>query len=429
MEAPTGASIDAASGVLSWTPLLAHVGGEFDFTVRVTDNDANPGAATTSFRVRVEAVNVVRRARLDFDAPGTTGLRDGAGTFTGMTARLPGTGGSVPTNDPLLALNPAAGVLALTSSQADYNGGAGLATNRSVGLALAELGFTGAEDFAVTAEFRPLPTFGAVDQAGLFVGANGATLTRAGAILFGAQPEAYAVHTQAGADGAGRFGGALDGSDGMSVTIQRQGGVWRTFVDGVEWNPRVGGVKSEATFLDARADLVAGDDGIRAARQSHAAGRTNARELDHGCPLCAAAPAQASNLRTARRSHTCARRRRHRGRLQHRPQPPAPAPADRRRKSGRGLVVYRVVVGSRVPVPAAELPGLSIHGGLQAGRCHAGSRRWTSSPRPGSSGVGGTLRRARSQTDAWPHVHCGGRPARGRAVDGAQLFVVDGAGG
>ena len=44
----------------------------------------------------------------------------------------------------------------------------------------------------------------------------------------------------------------------MSVTIQRQGGVWRAFVDGVEWNPQAGGLRSDATFLDGRADLMVG---------------------------------------------------------------------------------------------------------------------------------------------------------------------------
>ena len=39
----------------------------------------------------------------------------------------------------------------------------------------------------------------------------------------------------------------------MTVTITREDGSWRYFIDGVEWNPT-----QPATFLDGRADLTAG---------------------------------------------------------------------------------------------------------------------------------------------------------------------------
>ena len=256
---PFGASLDAATGEFAWTPLLAQVGETHSVTVRVTDNGADPRQTDTTFSIAVTSPTMVRRLALDFNAAGSAGLRDAAGVFTGFTARLPGTGSSVPAYDPLLSLSTASGVLARTTTQADYNGSAGLAANRSVGLALSSLGFTGTQDFAVTAVFRPLPTLGFVDQVGLFVGANATTLTRAGAILFGSSPERYAVHTQGGSDVAAHFGGtSLVVSDGMTVTIQREGGVWRYLVDGVEWNPLVNGVKNDPAFLGGFADLTAG---------------------------------------------------------------------------------------------------------------------------------------------------------------------------
>ncbi len=257
--APAGAAINAATGEISWTPSLAEVGRLQRFTVRATDNGAAPRFAEASFDVAVSSRTVLRRLELDFTAAGVAGLRDGAGRFTGLTARLPGTGAGAPLNDPLLNLNTAgAGVLALTTTQSDYNGGAGLAGNRSVGLALAELGFTGAQDFAVTAQFAPLPALGFVDQVGLYVGTGGTALTRAGAIVFGAAPEGYATHTRAGADKDGRFGGVLAPADGLTVTIQRAGGAWRYGVDGVDWAPQAGGVTSEPTFLNNVAGLYAG---------------------------------------------------------------------------------------------------------------------------------------------------------------------------
>lgn len=259
VSAPVGATLGAATGELVWTPLLAHVGRAHRFVVRVADDGADPLATEVAFDVAVEAVNETRRRDLTFTASASAGLRDAAGAFTGLTARLPATGSAAASPDPLLLLETAgSGALALTSTQADFNGGGGLASSRAVGLALAELGFTGAQDFAVTAVFRTPPTLATVDQIGLFVGADGANLTRAGIIRFGTAPEAYAVHTRLATDTAGRFAGLLTPADGFEVVIQRVAGVWRYFVDGVEWAPRVGGVDSPPVFLDGRSDLHAG---------------------------------------------------------------------------------------------------------------------------------------------------------------------------
>jgi beta-xylosidase len=256
---PQGASINPVTGVFTWTPTLADAGGTRIIYVRATDNGADPRTTDTSFSVTVRASTQLRRIDLDFSVAGTTGLRDSAGRFTGLGARLPGTGGFIPTNDPLLSLSTSNGTLGLTTVRADFNGSAAVGVNRSVGVALSSLGFTGGQDFAVSVVFRALPTLGYVDQVGLFVGANAITLTRAGAILFGATPERYAVHTQAGADTAGHFGGTtLNVSDGMEVTLRREAGAWTYGVDGVEWSPLLAGVKNDPAFLAGFPDLTAG---------------------------------------------------------------------------------------------------------------------------------------------------------------------------
>ncbi len=256
---PFGAGLQAATGELAWTPLLAHAGRVHRFVVRVTDDAASPLATEVAFDVAVSVATETRRRDLEFTSAGVAGLRDGAGVFTGLTARLPGTGSAAPASDGALALETAGtGALALTSTQADFNGGAGAAVNRSVGLALGELGFTGAEDFAVTAVFRAPPVLGTVDQAGVYVGLDASNLTRAGAIRFGAAPEGYAVHTSAATDTGGRFGGAFTPADGFEVMIQRVGGVWRYVVDGAEVTPQVGGGPNAPGFLNGRAGLHVG---------------------------------------------------------------------------------------------------------------------------------------------------------------------------
>ncbi|HYW79611.1 MAG TPA: putative Ig domain-containing protein, partial [Thermoguttaceae bacterium] len=59
--APTGATIDPATGVLSWTPTEQQGPGVYDLTVRVTDDGVLPLSDTTTFTVTVDEVNVVPR--------------------------------------------------------------------------------------------------------------------------------------------------------------------------------------------------------------------------------------------------------------------------------------------------------------------------------------------------------------------------------
>jgi hypothetical protein len=254
VSGPTGLTVNRATGVLSWRPLLSEVGIPYQVTVRALRTTAgDPDAVLYTFTITATSATVVRRLDLDFSSTASAGLRDVNGQFTGLTTRLPGTGAELPDADPNLRLDTAAGVLALSTTRADFFGRAGLPANSSPGVTLQNLGFTGSEDFAVTATFRPLSGLQFIDQVGLYVGASSDALTRAGTIVFGA-PERYSAHSQDGTDHSGRFFGfGFNGSDGMTVTITRESGAWRYFVDGVEWNPL-----SPTTFLDSRADLVAG---------------------------------------------------------------------------------------------------------------------------------------------------------------------------
>jgi beta-xylosidase len=251
---PTGLGVDRTSGVVTWRPALSDVGLPYEVSIRAVKTDpADPDEVLYTFTLTATSSTVVRRMDLDFATAGAAGLRDANGVFTGLTTRLPGTGSALPELDPNLRLDAGSGVLALSTTRADFNGAAGLEGNSSPGVALADLGFTGDEDFAVTAIFRPLVGLQGIDQIGLYVGTSSAALTRAGTIVFGG-PERYSVHSENGADYGGRFFGfGFDGSDGMTVTITRESGTWRYYVDGIEWNPT-----APPAFLDGSADLVAG---------------------------------------------------------------------------------------------------------------------------------------------------------------------------
>jgi arabinan endo-1,5-alpha-L-arabinosidase len=233
-------TVDRATGVVTWRPSLSDVGIPYEVTVRALKTTAgDPDQVWYTFRLTASSATMVRRLDLTFSSEATGGLRDADGRFTGLTARLPGTGAGLPELDPLLSLDTAAGLLSLRTTQADFNGAAGLPGNSSPGVALADLGFTGDEDFALTAVFRTLVGLELIDQVGVYVGASSGALTRAGTIVFGA-PERYSVHSENGTDHDGRFFGfGFDGSDGMTVRISREAGTWRYHIDGVEWNPPV----------------------------------------------------------------------------------------------------------------------------------------------------------------------------------------------
>ena len=176
------------------------------------------------------------------------------GLFTGFTTRLPGTGAALPELDPDLRLDRSGSLLALAHDAGRLQRRRAASTrNSSPGVALADLGFTGGEDFAVTVVFRPLAGLEFIDQVGLYVGASSGALTRAGTIVFGA-PERYSVHSENGADHSGRFFGfGLDAQRRDDGDDHQGAGAWRYTVDGVEWNPQ-----APPAFLDGLADLTAG---------------------------------------------------------------------------------------------------------------------------------------------------------------------------
>jgi arabinan endo-1,5-alpha-L-arabinosidase len=254
VDGPSGLSIDRATGELSWQPNLTQVDVPYPVTVLAVDTSAdNPRQTRYTFTLTARSQNVVRRVELDFSSEEEAGLRDRLGQVTGFPSRLPGTGAALPTDDPNLELDTANGLLRLYSTRADFFGQVGLATNTAPAVSLQELGFSGIEDFSVTAILRPLQGLQFIDQVGVFVGANSNLMTRAGTIVWG-EPERYSTHTRNNADFDQRFFGfGLNVADGMSVTLTRTSGNWGYFIDGVEWNP-----PSSPSFLDGRADLYAG---------------------------------------------------------------------------------------------------------------------------------------------------------------------------
>lgn len=198
---------------------------------------------------------------------GTVLDRNGAGT--GFTARMPGSGANITGNDTNLLLRTAEGLLQLrTSPGADFNGNANMANASVVGVNLADLGYTGQEDFVAKATFVNLTNLNAYpDQLCLVVGTSASNLIRAGFINFdqyhgGADAnEGTAVNTINGVDSSSRFFGAVVGGT-MSVEIRRASGRWFVTVNGFDRLPNANtdgaGAPAQPGFLDSATNLFVG---------------------------------------------------------------------------------------------------------------------------------------------------------------------------
>ncbi len=254
LKAPEGLLVDSLTGKVSWMPSAAQMGSIHEVRIRLQDLFDPSIADEVQFSVYAAGGYEFQEASFPFDAAGLTGIVDSNGKKTGLTARLSGTGIGVTGNDPNLTLDEANSQLLLRSTRTDFNGQTGVGLTSTVGVKFSELGYTGAEDFSVTAKFAPIQGLGDVDQVGVFVGSSATTLTRAG-IFQSASPEGLGVHTQSGADVGPTFNqSSFDLSDGLTVVISREAGDWSYLVDGVAVNPQA----PNATFLDGLSDLTGG---------------------------------------------------------------------------------------------------------------------------------------------------------------------------
>ncbi|MCW1884085.1 hypothetical protein OKA04_05045 [Luteolibacter flavescens] len=183
-----------------------------------------------------------------------TGLRDKDGQATAFTTRLGGTGASIPTNDPNLDLDTAAGTLAMTTASADVNGQVNMAQFEAIGIPLSSLGFTAAQDFRIRAHYVNLPALAGYDQIGAWVGTSSTAMTRASAI--GAGYAALGVNTNAATDANAFFGaGGTAGAAGrdLTVIIERIGGNWSMSCNGNPCSPT-----AQPAFLNGLGNLQAG---------------------------------------------------------------------------------------------------------------------------------------------------------------------------
>ena len=241
---------DATNSTLA----IADVTTPANYTVVIT----NSLGSITSSVAPLYVVQPKGTFALNFSSAGG-GITDTNGAGTGFPSRLPGTGAALVVNDTNLLLDTVNGVLDITTTSSDYNGGNGLDVNENLGVELGTLGFTGPEDLQVTALFpQPFPATARFDQFGIIVGPSSLQHTRVGSITF-AGKERYSenVNTNGAGvpiNGGGQyFGFGFNSTIPMNVVITRTAGVWHYYVDGVQWD-----VLTQPTWINGAPTMFAG---------------------------------------------------------------------------------------------------------------------------------------------------------------------------
>jgi hypothetical protein len=222
-----------------------------------------PDAAGPFVRAILPPPTIVPRTlRLTFSEPLASGLRDVDGRPTGLTHRLPGTGLRLAENDPNLRLNLPKGQLELTTTNSDLNTQYRLQHGEYLGVRLADLGFTGSEDFAVTVTLPDIPALEVIGQFGLYAGARSDRNIRGG--LLSARRQEPGQYTQflvnnfKGCDQDIHRVGLLPSGADLHLTLKRSAGQYALTVEDL----KEGGASTltirHPGFLDDDRDLFVG---------------------------------------------------------------------------------------------------------------------------------------------------------------------------
>ena len=204
-------------------------------------------------------VIVPRTLSLSFRQAVPDSLCDRVGNGTGLTHRLPGTGALLDKNDEHLQLNLKSGQLEVSTTESDLNGLYQLDQGEYLGLRLADLGFTGDEDFEITATFLKTPTLELLNQFGLYAGTDSKRNIRGGMIAQeGGHGTQFIVSHEAASDKNLVVVGVSPQNSDIVLTLRRIGGRYSLASDNRTTGASVALTTKHPTFLDAAADIHVG---------------------------------------------------------------------------------------------------------------------------------------------------------------------------
>jgi hypothetical protein len=199
---------------------------------------------------------------LNFTSAVSGTINDSAGTGVGFTHRLPGTGDALPANDPNMTLNTGgSGTLTIMTTTNDINGQVALNVGEYMGIKLSSLGFTGSEDFSVSATFLDSVFTENYDQFGIIIGGASDANVRMGP-LFAGGSVMYCVSNIGYDAGGGVFDGTfapLQGDD-ITLNISRQAGVYSFSITNLTTPALTGPLSMQfpPNFLNLASDLIVG---------------------------------------------------------------------------------------------------------------------------------------------------------------------------
>jgi hypothetical protein len=198
--------------------------------------------------------------QLDFARPVPGTIMDREGRGVGFAHRLPGTGSALPAHDPNIRLRPESRYLELTTTRSDINTQEGMPTGEYPGVRLADLGFTGKEDFEISATMPNIPGLKVVGQFGLYVGAFSDRNIRGGLISW-PQPDLYRlflVNNQNGIDQDLYEVGLMTTGDDLRLTLCRKSGRYSLVVENRTRKSSSTLNIAHPAFLDREIELYAG---------------------------------------------------------------------------------------------------------------------------------------------------------------------------
>jgi FecR protein len=201
-----------------------------------------------------------RSYRLDFTRPTDVGIRDVNGKGTGLTHRLPGTGSALPLFDPNLRLQSDRNALELTTTRSDLNTQERMPTGEYLGFRLADLGFTGKEDFEISATIPSIPGLKVVGQFGLYVGPRSTESIRGG-LISRLGPDTYQlflVNNVKGIDTEIYEVGLMSTGDDIRLTLRRTAGKYSLVADNLTRNSSSTLTIAHPAFLDGERELHVG---------------------------------------------------------------------------------------------------------------------------------------------------------------------------
>ena len=222
--------------------------------------EAKPAELSSFVReITTPPVIIPQHLRLNFraEAPGT--ILDSSGIGTGLTHRLPGTGKDLLQHDVNLKLNPSESQLELTTTDSDINRRRKLETGEYLGFRLADLGFTGREDFEVTVTIPDIPALERVGQFGVYAGSKADRNIRGGLISStSGEYKLFMVNNNGGTDSNPHFVGLYASGEDMRMTLRREAGKYTLAIENLTTGSASTLAIKHPAFLDDEKDMYVG---------------------------------------------------------------------------------------------------------------------------------------------------------------------------